>query len=399
VVSRWLPTVSARVWALVRSCVISGRRSGSGEGFLWVLWFPLWILIPSSAPLGSSTTWTSSPNSPLTCDTSLDKTTWSPKHTPVSNPWRWPRHRTATTSFGHFWRQTRPSGSRNISFPAPQSPSTATHLPGNLGHSSPLPYSSKYPSQSTICHAQALNPQRNWSRNVSHGLAFRRIVTPGHELAIIRHHRTSTAIRRLHLLPHCNRPLHALARSHPHRRHHSRNRGTCPLDRLDIPFWLPANHHHRPRTSVWVTVLPLPGQALRYSPISDNRLSSRGQRTRGTLPPDAKGSHHVPRRPAVDGGASFGSRRHQHLIQRGPAGFRSWARVRRTLTHPRWVPNSYHRPRGTCAHHPAAPPSHGPPQTSSGSTPHPPSHIRAQGPPLLHLCHVFLRQDATRRAL
>jgi hypothetical protein len=68
---------------------------------------------------------------------------------------------------------------------------------------------------------------------------------------------------------------------------------------------------------------------LRYSPISDNRISFRGQQTRETLPPDAKGSHHVPRRPAVDGDTSFGSPRHPHLIQRGPAGFRSRARVRR----------------------------------------------------------------------
>jgi hypothetical protein len=90
----------------------------------------------------------------------------------------------------------------------------------------------------------------------------------------------------------------------------------------------------------------------------------------------------VPRRPTVDGGASFGSLRHPHLIQRGPTvGFRSWARLRRAPSHPRWVPNSYNRPHGTCAHHHAAPPSHGPPQTGSGSMPHLTSHIRAQGLP------------------
>jgi hypothetical protein len=39
----------------------------------------------------------------------------------------------------------------------------------------------------------------------------------------------SPNINRLPVLPNCGRPLHAIARSHPHPRHHSRNRGTCPL--------------------------------------------------------------------------------------------------------------------------------------------------------------------------
>jgi hypothetical protein len=45
---------------------------------------------------------------------------------------------------------------------------------------------------------------------------------------------TSSNVSRLHKLPHCSRPLHTMARSHPHSGHHSRNRGTRPLHRLDI---------------------------------------------------------------------------------------------------------------------------------------------------------------------
>jgi hypothetical protein len=48
----------------------------------------------------------------------------------------------------------------------------------------------------------------------------------------------------------CSWPLHALARSHPRHGHHSRHRGTRPTGRLDIPLWLPSNHHHRPGASV-----------------------------------------------------------------------------------------------------------------------------------------------------
>jgi hypothetical protein len=53
-VSRWLLTAAARVLAWVRSCGICGGQSGAGEGFLWVLWFPLPILIPPVAPQSPS---------------------------------------------------------------------------------------------------------------------------------------------------------------------------------------------------------------------------------------------------------------------------------------------------------------------------------------------------------
>jgi hypothetical protein len=39
-VSRWLPTVAARVRAQVRSCGICGEQSGSGAGFSEYFGFP-----------------------------------------------------------------------------------------------------------------------------------------------------------------------------------------------------------------------------------------------------------------------------------------------------------------------------------------------------------------------
>jgi hypothetical protein len=44
-VSRLLPTAAARVRARFRSCGILGGESGTGAGFLQVLWFPLPIFI------------------------------------------------------------------------------------------------------------------------------------------------------------------------------------------------------------------------------------------------------------------------------------------------------------------------------------------------------------------
>jgi hypothetical protein len=52
-VNRWLPTVMTRGWAWVRSCGICSDQSGTGAGFLRVVWFPL-STIPLTTPHSSS---------------------------------------------------------------------------------------------------------------------------------------------------------------------------------------------------------------------------------------------------------------------------------------------------------------------------------------------------------
>jgi hypothetical protein len=50
VLSGRLLTAAARVRSQIRSCVIYGGHSGTGEGFLRVLRFPLSIIISQAAP-------------------------------------------------------------------------------------------------------------------------------------------------------------------------------------------------------------------------------------------------------------------------------------------------------------------------------------------------------------
>jgi hypothetical protein len=115
-----------------------------------------------------------------------------------------------------------------------------------------------------------------------------------------RPHRTASNASWFHILSHCSGPLHTMARSHPHSGHHSRNPGMRLLDRLDIPFRFPADYHHRSGTSVWVPTLPLSGRIMWYRTFSHDRLSPCLQQTHGKIPPDAEGSHHVPRRQTFD---------------------------------------------------------------------------------------------------
>jgi hypothetical protein len=92
---------------------------------------------------------------------------------------RWPHRKTATPNFEHRCRQPQSCGLRKVRFQAPRSPSNATRLPGNFGHTSQLQCS----SQPTICRTQAPKQQRGWSHIVSCGQAYRRIAAPGHVLA------------------------------------------------------------------------------------------------------------------------------------------------------------------------------------------------------------------------
>jgi hypothetical protein len=110
---------------------------------------------------------------------------------------------------------------------------------------------------------------------------------------------TSNVIR-LHIVPHCSRPLHALANSQPYSGYHSRHRDTHLLEWLDMLLRSPADRHHRAWTSVCVRTLVLPGQMVWNLPFADNRPLSRSQRTLGKLPPDAEGSHDATRSPTVD---------------------------------------------------------------------------------------------------
>jgi hypothetical protein len=100
----------------------------------------------------------------------------------------------------------------------------------------------------------------------------------------------------------------------PHSGQHIQHRGMCPIDRLDIPLQLPADHQHRPETSVSVTTRPLPGQIVWNSTFLDNRPLSHSQQTQGTLAPGAEGSHHLPCRATVDRGVSPGSSQNLHTI-------------------------------------------------------------------------------------
>jgi hypothetical protein len=185
----------------------------------------------------------------------------SPRHHLTT---KWPHRRRATTSIEHFWRQTRLYGSKSNKFWAPEWPYTAILLPGNQGHTSQLPYGSKWYSPSTICHTKAQKQQLSWSHSFSYGQTCRRIAAPGHRLArptsaprspatqlIIgrlhsafspfpaQPHRPSGAhsnTSKLHVLPNCSRTLHALARTHHHLGYYSRNRITCRIARLNIPL-------------------------------------------------------------------------------------------------------------------------------------------------------------------
>jgi cleavage and polyadenylation specificity factor subunit 1 len=135
------------------------------------------------------------------------------------------------------------------------------------------PYGSNCSSQSMIYRTRAPKQRQSLSRSVLFGQACRRIATPGHQRSKVSHHTvtplgnfTPPAVRFLHVhidligpLPtsagytYCHTAVDRFTRwpeVFPYPRHHSRHRGTCPTERLDIPLRLLAGHHHRPGTSI-----------------------------------------------------------------------------------------------------------------------------------------------------
>jgi hypothetical protein len=164
------------------------------------------------------------------------------------------------------------------------------------------------------------------------------------------------------------------------------------------PFqWYTEDRHYHSRDVSLNLISLSPWKAAWHSASTDNRPPSHGKRTRGTLPSDAKDSHHVPRGPTLDRGASPVSLRNPHGIQGGLAGSNRLNHTRRASMHPRRAANSDCRPSGSSSSHHRAPPTSGPPQTSSGSTSRLPSYFVQS---YLKKCtHVFLRQDTMRRSL
>jgi hypothetical protein len=186
-------------------------------------------------------------------------------------------------NFEHFWHRTPPCCSRSNKFPAPQSLYTATHLLGNLGHAFKLPF-----ARARACQA------------CQRSKVYRHTITPVGDFTLL-----------------------AALFLHFHVDH------VVPLPTASYTYCLTAFDHLSPEatpipdiTADTVVCVLLtgcisrfgcPGQIVKNSTFLDNCPPSCSQRTCGTLPLDAEGSHHVPCRPAMDRGASPGSW-HPHVI-------------------------------------------------------------------------------------
>jgi hypothetical protein len=100
-----------------------------------------------------------------------------------------------------------------------------------------------------------------------------------------RPNRSSTILSRISILLDGGRSFHALARSLPHPRHHSRNSVTCPALWMDFTLWLSADHHDGPRTPVRVPIFPQPRKDVWGTTAQNDSLPSRSQRTCRTTTP------------------------------------------------------------------------------------------------------------------
>jgi hypothetical protein len=233
----------------------------------------------------------------------------------------WPHRRTATTNFEHFWRRAPPCSSTGNKFRTPQSPSTATHLPGSLCRTFLLPYGFKSSSPSTIllhdCRTWARVCETCWRSKVS-----RHTVTPVGDLTLpaarfnhihiylVGHLATSagynyclTAVDRFTRGPEAIPTTEITADSV------ARALVTGWISRFGCPQTTTTDKGRQFRSQLFYSLARLCGIQL-----PDKRPPSRSQRNCGTLPLDSEGSHHVSCRPAVDRCASPGSPRNPHII-------------------------------------------------------------------------------------
>jgi hypothetical protein len=165
-----------------------------------------------------------------------------------------------------------------------------------------------------------------------------------------------------------------MARSHPHLGHYSQNRGTCPLDWLDSLFQLPADHHHGPGMSVWITTLPLPDQIMWHLTFADLWNASTG----------------CWRQPSCAMQINIGQRHFlsfccesAHLLKR-ICKHQSRPCVWRTFKDPRRTTDAYHTSCRTSAPHHTTAPAYGLLQASSSNMLHQSRYLYTQGSPQPH---------------
>jgi hypothetical protein len=114
------------------------------------------------------------------------------------------------------------------------------------------------------------------------------------------HCRPIAGIRRISLLPDHDRPLHQVARSNAHGRHDRRNRRQGILQHVGLKIRLPAEDHHRPRTTVRSRCNHSVDQAHGNPKVPHNGLSTPEQRHHRALAQNHQSCNYVPREPQLD---------------------------------------------------------------------------------------------------